>query len=146
MLSSDFPPGPGRLPIVGSLLSIPNTSGVLVACTSWFIQRYGKLVGDKHEAIYLLNRKRRFARISQSRRQRLQNRGLLRDFEIFRRFVRSSNIYRTACLMLTSHHPGWILRRPHTLGGRLRLRDRPGTLLPRRGGGPSQHLRLDVQV
>ena len=51
MLFSDFPPGPGRLPIVGSLLSIPNTSGVLVACTHWFIQRYGKLVGDKHEAI-----------------------------------------------------------------------------------------------
>ena len=83
MLSSDFPPGPGRLPIVGSLLSIPNTSGVLVACTHWFIQRYGKLVGDKHEAIYLLNSKRRFPRISQSRRQRLQNRGLLRDYEIF---------------------------------------------------------------
>ena len=43
-LKIDFPPGPGRLPIVGSLLSIPNASGVLVACTQWFIKRYGKLV------------------------------------------------------------------------------------------------------
>ena len=40
----DFPPGPGRLPIVGSLLSIPQVNGVLVAGTQWFIKRYGKLV------------------------------------------------------------------------------------------------------
>ena len=44
VLIIDFPPGPGRLPVVGSLLSIPNASGVLVACTQWFIKRYGKLV------------------------------------------------------------------------------------------------------
>ena len=44
VLILDFPPGPGRLPVVGSLLSIPNASGVLVACTQWFIKRYGKLV------------------------------------------------------------------------------------------------------
>ena len=41
----DFPPGPGRLPIVGSYLKLPLKSGVLVAASDWFVKHYGKLVG-----------------------------------------------------------------------------------------------------
>ena len=40
----DFPPGPGRLPIVGSYLKLPVKSGVLVAASDWFVKKYGKLV------------------------------------------------------------------------------------------------------
>ena len=49
--TSDFPPGPGRLPIVGSYLSIPQTNGVFVAATRWFISRYGKLVSHGQTAL-----------------------------------------------------------------------------------------------
>ena len=44
-IPKNFPPGPGRFPVVGSYLSIPQMNGVFVAATNWFIKRYGKLVG-----------------------------------------------------------------------------------------------------
>jgi len=40
-----FPPGPPRLPLLGSLLHVPHVPGLLTNAAQWFIQRYGKLVG-----------------------------------------------------------------------------------------------------
>ena len=41
---SGFPPGPGTLPLLGSLLYVPHVPGLLTNAAAWFITRYGKLV------------------------------------------------------------------------------------------------------
>ena len=41
---SGFPPGPGTLPLLGSLLYVPHVPGLLTNAAGWFIKRYGKLV------------------------------------------------------------------------------------------------------